>query len=56
MGRSGMVWYLLIGVAATASGFALHIFYAERHPVVLVVGLALLALAGLQVRVRRRPG
>ena len=56
MGRSGIVWYLLIGVVAAASGFALVIFYVERNPVALIAGLALLVVAGLMVRVRRRPG
>ena len=55
MDRSGIVWYLMISVIAAASGLSLFFFYAERNPVALVVGVALLALAGLLVRIGQRP-
>ena len=55
MGRNGIVWYLMISVIAAASGLSLYFFYAERNPVALVVGLTLLALAGLLIRIRRHP-
>ena len=54
MGRSGIVWYLMISVIAAASGLSLYFFYAERNPVALVAGLTLLALAGLLVRIGPR--
>ena len=56
MGRSGIVWYLMISVMAAASGMSLYVFYSQRNPVALIAGLALLVLAALLVRVGRRPG
>ncbi len=54
MGRSGIVWYLMLSVIAAASGLSLFFFYAARNPVALIVGLGLLGLAGLLVRIGRR--